>query len=32
MKDFFKYILWAMAGLGLAGVLYYIVTYILSIL
>ena len=31
MNTVLKYILWVLAGLGLAGILYYVITYIISI-
>ena len=29
--DFFKYIIWILAGIGVVGALYFLVTYILSL-
>ena len=31
MSEVIKYIIWVLAGLGLAGLLYYIITYVISI-
>jgi len=32
MGNILNYIIWILAGLGAAGILYYLITYILSIL
>jgi|GEM_PF-3042514 len=32
MGNIINYIIWVLAGLGAVGILYYIITYILSIL
>ena len=31
MGDIIKYIIWALAGLGVIGLLYYLITFIISI-
>jgi hypothetical protein len=31
MGQIFQYILWVLAGLGAAGLLYYLITYLISV-